>query len=179
MDKLLSLSAETQSETKSSIFEALGLEVPDTALPSKYSDYETYYDYLSRLVVEETRYTIIEETRKCVEKAKEGESQKPIGVRIKITGTPDKKPFNECYTYQQLSSRNRNNLKAGSVIAVVPAGKEFIPENMTLGVIQYGSLHSRPRTYDCFVVEATVSSYNVDVKCFLLHCSTRPYAAKS
>ena len=149
VDRLLSQSAETQSETTTAIFEALELHVPDTALPNKYSDYETYYDYLLRLVVEETRYTIIEETRIFFDKAKEGESQKNIGVRIKLTGTPDKKPYNECYTYQQLPSRDRNNLKAGSVISIVPAGKEFIPENMTLGVIQYGSLHSRPRTYNC------------------------------
>ena len=128
------------NEARIATFNELGISLPQR-LEASYTSSEEYHDSLKRLVVEETRYSISTALQSFQEK--EPHRRRKDGVKIRITGDRDTNPWFEAWSYQPLNRTNRTNLRAGSVIVMVPIGREYTEENMKYGVMKYGSEKSQ------------------------------------
>lgn len=135
-----------QEELRKEVFERLDLDRP-AQLPCQHSDVSSYHNSLASLVVEETIYSITTNLERRFDFQEDGKLFRKNGVLVRATTSQSDTTFFECYTHAPLSPTNRNNLRAGAVFFMVPKGRKCVAENMSFGVVQYGSITSIRRTY--------------------------------
>lgn len=116
----------------------VGRRLLPATIQDVYPDMSSYQDALSRLVVEETISTIGNSLdRMGLTTEKERKETVRRGVVVCITDKDAFSNFVECYSYNPLTRLDRNNLRAGAVVYLLPKGtKEFSPEKAILGIIQ-------------------------------------------
>jgi hypothetical protein len=136
-----------QTELRDSIFERMDLKHP-THLPSKHSCVQAYHNALASLVVEETLYSISSSLGRNFDFHNVNEFRK-LSLVVRVTGGKSDRNFFECYTHEPLSRADRKDLRAGSVVFMLPKGGKYSPENTIFGVIIYGSHESTPCEYLC------------------------------
>lgn len=123
-------------------FESLDLPFA-TDLPDVYEDSRVYHRTLASLVVEETLFTIVQALESNFVVTKD-EKKRKRGVLVRMAlNDPKSKDFFQCFTHAPLYKGDRSDLRAGTVVALIPKGAQIEPANMTFGIIQYGSLESR------------------------------------
>ena len=111
------------TESREEVFEALSLRLPNT-LPDSYKNAKDYHVRMQQLVVEEAWFAVTTALHEF--KSKKQAQLEKDSLRIHVTGAEDpKNPWYEVYSYQPLSKLQRKNLRAGSVIAMVPVGRDY------------------------------------------------------
>lgn len=128
-----------QAQLRSEVFAGLCLKRP-VQLPTEHNNIKSYHDSLSRLVVEETLFTIVSNLELQFD-LKNKNQLRQRGVAVRETDKSNG-AFSECYTHEPLSSGNRNRLRAGSVVIMMSKGSDYDQKNITFGLIQYGSTKS-------------------------------------
>jgi hypothetical protein len=127
-------------ELRKEIFEELDLELPQMK-EATYSSSEEYHSALRKLVVEETWFSIVEALKSF--QSKDRQQLQNDGVEVRVMGDPSESPWFEALSYQPFSRWNQKNLRAGSVIAIVPHGEEYTEETIMFGVVKQGSEKSQ------------------------------------
>jgi hypothetical protein len=123
-------------QTRAEVFEKLKLGLPEK-LRDSYSSSKEYHSSFQKLVVEETLFSILAALK--VFQSKTPQQLQKDCIRVHVTGDRNENPWFEAYSYQPISGWNRKNLRAGSVIVMVPAGHEYTEANVVFGVIKHGS----------------------------------------
>ena len=128
-------------ESREEIFEALSLRLPEM-LPDFFKSSEDYHVKMQQLVVEEAWFTITTALNEL--QSKKQQQLEKDSVRIHVTGAQSRRnPWFEVYSYKPLSKQQRKTLRTGSVVIMVPAGREFTTSNIILGVLRRGSENSQ------------------------------------
>ncbi|KAG7348918.1 DNA helicase [Nitzschia inconspicua] len=124
-------------EYRRKVFSSLGEGLP-TALPNFFSSMTEYQKSLASLVVEETIHTVISSLDTLLQSLRKKNRKK--GVYLQIDERHGN--FFKSWTKSPLNAFFRRELKAGTVILVLPKGEKPTVEKITLGIIQVGSTKS-------------------------------------
>ncbi|KAG7348919.1 DNA helicase [Nitzschia inconspicua] len=115
----------------------LGENLPK-ALPTVFSSMTEYQKSIASLVVEETIHTVISSLDTLLQSLRKKNRKK--GVYLQIDERHGN--FFTSWTKSPLNAFFRRELKAGTVILVLPKGEKPTVEKITLGIIQVGSTKS-------------------------------------
>jgi hypothetical protein len=129
---------------RADVFSDLHLDPPQK-LPETFPDLHTYKKMLSSLVAEEALQTIIVDLGKLLDGIQDGRKRQRDGIRIFVTEMDES--FHSCYTYKPLTKLARKEIKAGTVVLLVQEGLPATPENISFGIVQYGSQGPVEREY--------------------------------
>lgn len=131
-------------------------EVAPQLLPTSFSSMATYQKNLASLVVEETIETVLSSLKVSLEGLKKRSRSQGVYVQ---TIEKDNYGFFKSWTTAPLKPFYRRELKAGTVILLLPRGKNLDPKTFSLGIIQTGSTKSTKRKCDVLSVLHAVN-YN-------------------
>ena len=135
VDENKSKAEESRNEWRLNALETLELEAPQK-MRDEYKGMSSYGRHLASLVVEETISSIGEGTAKLL-----GGSRAPKGITVRILERDRR--FAACFTHSELSKKDRDNLRAGSVVVFVSKGAGVKPKKSTMGIVRLGSRRSR------------------------------------
>ena len=130
---------------RSSVFKSLDESPIEQKLPSVHDDMESHHKNFSKLVVEEAIMACISGLDKQVQSLEKGKKAGRSGVSATIVYRSD--DYCVCFTHRPLSPFFRRELKSGTVIALIPKGEIYKPDNLVFGIIKLGSLASELRKY--------------------------------
>lgn len=146
---------DVRSTLTDNICERLELPRPGK-VKTTFESFDEYYNSFAALVAEETRHTIATALEKILENTdagNSGSSGKKVTIRFSNLATEQSKwdrsnKYFEVWTQEPLSHNNRNDLRAGAVVAMTRKGDGFDPDSIALGRIHLGSTASAIRK--CF-----------------------------
>jgi hypothetical protein len=140
-----SLSEEQQFQVyRQKVFANLN-EEPPQELPVVYTDMKSYQKSLASMVVEETIYTVLSSLGQIVQSVMKSDRKGGVYARITYRDWNNRK-YN-CFTYRPLQPYYRRELKAGTVVLILPKGDKPEVENFTFAILQRGSIKSSQRKY--------------------------------
>jgi hypothetical protein len=125
------------------VFADLNEELPEE-LPVRFTDMKSYQRSLASFVVEEAICTVLSSLDAIVESLKKRQRK---SVHARITHENGDNQKYECFTYDPLQPYYRRELKAGTVVLLLPKGATSIIQNLTLAILRRGSIKSSRSTY--------------------------------
>lgn len=159
VDKIFSATehAESFQNYHKNVFTEIG-EVAPQLLPTSFSSMATYQRNLARLVVEESIETVLSSLKVSLEGLKKRNRTQGVYVR---TIEKDSYGFFKSWTTAPLKPYFRKELKAGTVILLLPKGKNLDPKSFSLGIIQTGSTKSAKCECSAVLLSSSMPSITV------------------
>jgi len=143
---------DAQAKHTEEISERLDLPAP-AHIKADFESFDEYHKSYSSLVAEEARHSIAAALGDIFEKKTNKPTDRGL-VKVKILSQRtfsghdgEDRQYVECWTMKPLSPKHRDDLRAGSVVALSSPGKLHDPEEVILGRVALGSTEPSRRTY--------------------------------